>query len=135
MINVIELMVMLLFMVTNLIRKENIDFNNNRIEEAKNERELWNITNDVLNPRKRSDWNITREDGTVSKKSFTNHPTKLIFLFCFSVHGSFVSSRLRFPPVQREDNGTIIGCAVSNTNLTKPITTSFAIDIMCKGLS
>jgi hypothetical protein len=32
--------------------------------------------------------------------------------------------------VQRDDNGTVIGCAVSNTNLTTPIVTSFAIDIL-----
>ena len=49
--------------VTNKIRKENIDYNNNRIEEANNEKELWNITNDVINPRKESDWRITNEVG------------------------------------------------------------------------
>ena len=49
--------------VTSQIRKENIDFNNNRIEEAKNERELWNITNEVLNPRKETDWNVINKDG------------------------------------------------------------------------
>ena len=38
--------------VTSQIRKENIEFNNKKIEEANNEKELWNIANDVLNPRK-----------------------------------------------------------------------------------
>ena len=49
--------------VTSQIRKENIDFNNNRIDKASNERELWNIANDVLNPRKESNWSITNPDG------------------------------------------------------------------------
>ena len=44
--------------VTGKIRKENIDYNNNRIEEANNERELWNVANDVLNPKKENDWNL-----------------------------------------------------------------------------
>ena len=47
--------------MTGKIRKENIDFNNNRIEEANNERELWNVAKDVINPRKKNDWNIIRK--------------------------------------------------------------------------
>ena len=38
--------------VTAQIRRENIDFNNKRIEAADNEGELWKVTNEVLNPRK-----------------------------------------------------------------------------------
>ena len=49
--------------VTGKIRKENIDFNNNRIEEANNERELWNVVKEVINPRKENNWNIITEDG------------------------------------------------------------------------
>ena len=45
------------------IRKENIGYNNNRIEEANNERELWNVANDVLNPKKENDWNIQKDNG------------------------------------------------------------------------
>ena len=41
--------------VTSQIRRENIDFNNNRIEAADNEGELWKVTNEVLNPRKEND--------------------------------------------------------------------------------
>ena len=51
--------------VTYQIRKENIDHNNNRIEEAKNESELWKVANDVLNPRKENEWKIINKDGTV----------------------------------------------------------------------
>ena len=49
--------------MTGQIRKENIDYNNNRIEEANNERELWNVANDVINPKKESNWNIRTEKG------------------------------------------------------------------------
>jgi hypothetical protein len=49
--------------VTGQIRKENIDHNNNRIKEANNERELWNVANDVLNPRKENSWNIINDEG------------------------------------------------------------------------
>jgi DNA polymerase II small subunit/DNA polymerase delta subunit B len=51
--------------VTAQIQKENIDFNNNRIEAAENKVELWKVTNEVLNPRKENDWRIEKEDGEV----------------------------------------------------------------------
>ena len=50
--------------VTSKIRKENVDFNNNRIEKAANERELWQVANDVLNPKKENDWKVINKDGT-----------------------------------------------------------------------
>ena len=53
--------------VTGKIRKENIDYNNNRIEEAKNERELWSVANEVINPRKESDWSVVDEKGETIK--------------------------------------------------------------------
>ena len=37
--------------VTCQIRKENQDFNNNRINEAKSEGELWKVANDVIKPK------------------------------------------------------------------------------------
>ena len=44
--------------VTNLIRKENIEHNNNRVEEAKNEAELWKIANEVNNPKSQPNWRL-----------------------------------------------------------------------------
>ena len=44
-------------------RKENVDNNNNRINEAKNERELRNIANEVLDPKKESNWNVLDKNG------------------------------------------------------------------------
>ena len=35
----------------NTLRKENLNFNNNRIETAKSESELWKVANDVIKPR------------------------------------------------------------------------------------
>jgi hypothetical protein len=49
--------------VTSMIRKETIDYNNNRIKQANNEKELWNVANDVINPRKESEWNIINKEG------------------------------------------------------------------------
>ena len=51
--------------VTSQIRKESIDFNNNRIAKAKNENELWKVANDVINPKKDSDASIINNDGNV----------------------------------------------------------------------
>ena len=42
--------------VTRNIRQENVDFNNNRVNEANNESDLWKIANEVTNPKKASEW-------------------------------------------------------------------------------
>jgi hypothetical protein len=49
--------------VTSKIRKENIEYNNKRVEDAANEKELWSIANDVLNPRKETEWNVIDKEG------------------------------------------------------------------------
>jgi hypothetical protein len=49
--------------VTSKVRKENIEYNNNRINQAKNERELWNIANEVLHPKKESKWKVLDKNG------------------------------------------------------------------------
>ena len=50
--------------VTSQIRKENIDYNNNRVEEANNEGELWKVAKEVLNPKKETVMKIVKEDGS-----------------------------------------------------------------------
>ena len=40
------------------IRSESRKFNNEQIEKANNENEMWNVVNDVLNPRKDSNWRL-----------------------------------------------------------------------------
>ena len=49
--------------VTGRIRKENIEYNDKRIVEACNEREIWNVANEVINPRKENDWSILNGNG------------------------------------------------------------------------
>ncbi len=44
--------------VTEQIRKENIDYNNNRVEKAENKSELWKVTKEVTNPRKDKKWSL-----------------------------------------------------------------------------
>ena len=45
-------------LVTNLIRKENLEFNNKRFAEGNNEGELWKIANEVTNQKKQSKWKL-----------------------------------------------------------------------------
>ena len=40
------------------IRKETRNFNNARIDEAKNENEMWKVVNDVIKPKKGSEWRM-----------------------------------------------------------------------------
>ena len=53
--------------VTSKIRKETVDFNNNRVAEANNESELWKIAKEVTNPQKISEWSI-EIDGKEEKE-------------------------------------------------------------------
>ena len=52
--------------VTSQIRKENINFNNNRVAEAYNESELWKIANEVTNPRKSNGWKVKMGDEEIT---------------------------------------------------------------------
>ena len=40
------------------MRKETIERNGERIEKAKNEKEMWNIVNDVTSSKKTSEWKL-----------------------------------------------------------------------------
>ena len=44
--------------VTARIRKESIEYNNSRISKAKDESEVWNIVNEVINPNKDNSWRL-----------------------------------------------------------------------------
>ena len=55
--------------VTCQIRKENQDFNNNRINEAKSEGELWKIANDVVKPKSNESIKLNINDILVDDKS------------------------------------------------------------------
>ena len=44
--------------VNSKIRSETKDFNNNRIDRAGNENEVWKIANEISNPQKANDWSL-----------------------------------------------------------------------------
>ena len=50
---------------TALQRKDNVDLNVKRMEEAKNPSEIWNIVNDINKPREEQTWKLN-EEGTRS---------------------------------------------------------------------
>ena len=55
--------------VTSQLRKENIDFNNNRVNEAKDDNEIWKIVKEVSNPNKSTEWSIKiGEETTTDEK-------------------------------------------------------------------
>ena len=45
------------------IRKDTLDFKEERIMKAENESGIWNIVNEVSNPSRQSDWKLTTETG------------------------------------------------------------------------
>ena len=45
------------------IRNDNIEFNENRIKEANNEKEIWNIVNEVTKPRSDCEWKLKTSTG------------------------------------------------------------------------
>ena len=49
--------------VTCQIRKETVDYNNKRIEEANSEKELWKVANEVIKPKTEMEWKIKNNNG------------------------------------------------------------------------
>ena len=47
------------------IKKETIDFNNNRIDNAENENEVWNVAKDIINPKKENSWSMKIENEII----------------------------------------------------------------------
>ena len=44
--------------VNSKVRQETVDYNNNRIDNAKNDNEVWNITKEITNPSSNSNWSM-----------------------------------------------------------------------------
>ena len=64
--------------VNSRIRSETRKFNNDRIEKAGNDNEMWQVANDVIKPRKGSEWrrnidDVITEDEEKIANSFNNH--------------------------------------------------------------
>ena len=45
-------------LVNSKVRQETIDFNTKRVEDAKNEAEMWNIVKEVSNPKSAAQWEL-----------------------------------------------------------------------------
>ena len=48
------------------IKKENIKHNENRVDMAKSNSELWKIVNEVVKPRKENEWTIKTDENSVT---------------------------------------------------------------------
>ena len=50
------------------IRADSKKFNSKRITDAKDENEIWNIVNDITNPRKETNWKLNENDGPIDNE-------------------------------------------------------------------
>ena len=41
------------------------EFNNKRVDDAGDENEIWNVTKDIINPKKENEWSIKGENDDV----------------------------------------------------------------------
>ena len=69
--------------MTSQIKKDTIDHNNNRIDKAKDENEVWKIAKEIINPRKENNWsmqinNSITDDPTLIANSFNTFFAKKI---------------------------------------------------------
>ena len=51
--------------MTAQIRKDSIDANNNRIDAAKDENEVWKVAKEIIMPNKESNWTM-KSEGTIT---------------------------------------------------------------------
>ena len=52
--------------VNNKVRQETIDHNNNRVNEARNDNEIWNIVKEVSDPKSNSQWELKISGDKIS---------------------------------------------------------------------
>ena len=69
--------------VTSQIRKDTIDANNNRIDAAKDENEVWKVAKEIINPMKENNWsmkinNIITDDPVEISNTFNSYFVKKI---------------------------------------------------------
>ena len=55
--------------INSRIRKESMEHNNARVENAKDENEMWNIVNDVINPNKETKWSLKIGDKILTEEN------------------------------------------------------------------
>ena len=72
--------------VNSEIRKDNVNFNSERIKQAKDENEIWKVVSDITKPNADHTWNMKTEEGNTNDEQeisntfntfFTEKITKL----------------------------------------------------------
>ena len=59
--------------VNSKIRKDSTDFNNNRIDEAGDENEVWKVAKGIINPNTETDWSMNiNNKKTEDKEEIAN---------------------------------------------------------------
>ena len=54
--------------VNSALRKDSVDFNNNRSTSAKDENEVWKVVNEVLQPKKENEWQLKEGSTTITEE-------------------------------------------------------------------
>ena len=53
---------------TNKIRQDTKDLNGKRIEEAKDENEIWKIVKEISQPKSCENWSLTSDKGSITEE-------------------------------------------------------------------
>jgi hypothetical protein len=54
--------------VTNLIRQDNLKYSEERIENAKDENEIWKVVNEITKPREETTWKLIEDEKSIDKE-------------------------------------------------------------------
>ena len=54
--------------VNSALKKDSVNFNSDRIKQAKDENEIWNVVSDITKPNAEHTWNMKTENGNTSDK-------------------------------------------------------------------
>ena len=52
--------------VNNRLKKNTIELNGKKIDEAKNESQIWKIVKNINNPRKENEWKISKDEEIIT---------------------------------------------------------------------
>ena len=54
--------------VTNQIRKDTRQFNEERIDKAGDEKEIWKLVNEVIKPKEKNQWKLKEGEEVIEKE-------------------------------------------------------------------
>ena len=66
--------------VNSALRKDSVDFNNNRITSAKDENEVWKVVNEVLQPKKENEWQLKEGSTTITEEQIIANTFNKFFI-------------------------------------------------------